>query len=135
MNMPAVRPEPDRISRRDVLRCLCGGIGMIGLADLLADDVFAAHVVGPHFPPRAKHVILLFMTGGPSQVDLWDPKPALAMYAGQRPATADLRTERTTAGLLPTRFAFRKHGKGGIEMSESLANTATAHAEQCATRP
>jgi hypothetical protein len=117
----------DTFSRREALKCLCGGIGMLGLADLPADDAVAAgaHVVGPHFAPKAKHVILLFMTGGPSQVDLWDPKPALMKYAGQRPATADLRTERTTAGLMPTKFSFAKHGKAGIEMSELLPNLAT----------
>jgi hypothetical protein len=49
------------ISRREALRCMCGGIGMIGLADLLAGDAFAAavHTAGPHFAPRAKHVILI----------------------------------------------------------------------------
>ena len=99
-----------RFSRREALRSLCGGVGMLGLVDLLQGDAFAAeaHSVGPHFPPKAKNVILLFMTGGPSQVDLWDPKPALMKYAGQRPATADLRTERTTAGLLPSGFEFAK---------------------------
>ena len=109
---------------------------MLGLADLLADDALAAatHTIGPHFAPKAKHVILLFMTGGPSQVDLWDPKPALMKYAGQRPATADLRTERTTAGLMPTKFSFSKYGKGGIEMSELLPNLATVADELCVVR-
>ena len=112
---------------------MCGGLGMIGLADLLANDVFAAsvHTAGPHFPPTAKHVILLFMTGGPSQVDLWDPKPALLQYAGQRPATANLRTERTTAGLLPSKFTFARQGKSGIEMSELMPNLATVADELC----
>lgn len=93
---------------------------MLGLADLLKGDAFAAgaHTVGPHFAPKAKNVIMLFMTGGPSQVDLWDPKPALMKYAGQRPATADLRTERTTAGLMPSGFEFKRHGNAGIEISE-----------------
>ena len=118
------------------MKCLCGGVGMLGLADLLADDALAAaaHTVGPHFPPKAKHVILLFMTGGPSQVDLWDPKPALMKYAGQRPATADLRTERTTAGLMPTRFSFAKQGQAGIEMSELLPNLSTVADELCVIR-
>ena len=126
----------ETFSRREALKCMCGGIGMLGLADLLADDALAAgtHVVGPHFAPKAKHVILLFMTGGPSQVDLWDPKPALMTYAGQRPATADLRTERTTAGLMPTKFSFAKHGTGGIEMSELLPNLATVADELCVIR-
>ena len=65
-----------KFSRREALRSLGGGVGMLGLADLLAGDAFAAgaHTVGPHFAPKAKNVIMLFMTGGPSQVDLWDPK-------------------------------------------------------------
>ena len=115
---------------------MCGGMGMIGLADLLASDAFGAavHTVGPHFAPKAKHVILLFMTGGPSQVDLWDPKPALVKYAGQRPSTVDLRTERTTAGLLPSTFSFAKYGRGGIEMSELLPNLATVADELCVIR-
>ena len=115
---------------------MCGGVGMLGLADLLKGDAFAAgaHTVGPHFAPKAKNVIMLFMTGGPSQVDLWDPKPALMKYAGQRPATADLRTERTTAGLLPSGFEFKRHGKAGIEMSELLPNLATVADELCVIR-
>ena len=79
---------------------------MVGLADLLT--AATTHTVGPHFPAKAKHVILLFMTGGPSQVDLFDPKPALAKYAGERPSSVDLRTERTTAGLLPTKFYLQE---------------------------
>src|SRR5439155_599002 len=90
------------------------------LASDLAKDGDAVRTPGPQFAPKARHVILLFMTGGPSQVDLWDPKPALMKYAGQRPATADLRTERTTAGLLPSTFSFSKQGKSGIDMSELL---------------
>jgi hypothetical protein len=125
-----------RSSRREALKSLCGGVGMLGLADLLKGDAFAAgaHTVGPHFAPKAKNVIMLFMTGGPSQVDLWDPKPALMKYAGQRPATADLRTERTTAGLLPSGFQFARHGKSGIEMSELLPNLATVADELCVIR-
>jgi len=124
------------ISRREALRCMCGGFGMLGLADLLAGDAFGAavHTSGPHFAPRARHVILLFMTGGPSHVDLWDPKPALMKYAGQRPATADLRTERTTAGLMPSTFAFAKRGKSGVEMSELLPNLSTVADELCVIR-
>lgn len=103
---------------------------MVGLADLLA----ASRPAGPHFPPKAKHVILLFMTGGPSQVDLLDPKPALLRYAGQRPASADLRTERTTAGLLPSPFKFSKHGQSGIEFSEAIPNLASLADDLCVVR-
>ena len=60
---------------------------------------------GPRLPAKAKHVIFLFMAGGPSQVDMFDPKPALLKYQGQRPDSVDLRTERQTGGLLPSPFA------------------------------
>lgn len=118
------------ISRRSALRSLCSGFGMVGLADLLA----AARPTAPHFKAKAKHVILLFMTGGPSQVDLLDPKPALLKYSGQRPATADLRTERTTAGLLPSPFKFSRHGQSGIEFSEVIPNLASLADDLCVMR-
>lgn len=76
-------------TRRDLLRSLGGGIGMIGLRSLLADDsaaasgVPASSVKPPHFTPRAKRMIWLFMHGGPSHVDLFDPKPELSRYAGK----------------------------------------------------
>ena len=64
---------------------------------------------GPHSAPKAKHVILLFMTGGPSQVDMFDPKPALDQVRRRSvPSAVDLRTERTTAGLLPSPFEFKQ---------------------------
>src|SRR5678815_977220 len=72
----------------------------------------------PHFAPRAKHNIVLFLPGGPSHMDMFDPKPALEKYAGQRPDSVNLRTERTTGGLYPSPFAFKKHGRAGIDVSE-----------------
>ncbi|MCP4506767.1 MAG: DUF1501 domain-containing protein, partial [Fuerstiella sp.] len=74
----------------------------------------------PHFAPKAKRVIHLFMNGGPFQADLLDPKPALNKYAGQRPEGADLVTERPTGGLLPSPFRFRPHGESGVPVSELL---------------
>ena len=64
-----------RFSRREALRSLCGGVGMLGRADLMKGVAFAAgsHTFGPHFAPMALYFIMLFMTGGPSQVYLWDP--------------------------------------------------------------
>lgn len=90
--------------------------------------------VGPHFGARAKHVIFLFMTGGPSQMDLLDPKPALLEYEGQRPQSVDLRTERMTGGLLPSPFEFRRHGQSGIEVSELLPDLAGVVDELCVIR-
>ena len=78
----------------------------------------AATASAPHFPARAKRVIHLFMNGGPSQVDTFDPKPLLNKYHGQRPPNANLKTERRTGGLFKSPFAFNRHGKSGIEVSE-----------------
>ncbi len=77
----------------------------------------------PHFPARAKHVIHLFMNGGPSQVDTFDPKPALARYAGQN-LPFNLPTERKTGAAFPSPFRFSKYGESGIEVSELFKRTA-----------
>src|SRR5690606_13200750 len=96
------------------------GLGMVGLAGLLADCQGAATgplaVKPPHFPARAKHVIHLYMNGGPSQVDTFDPKPALRAHQGKRPpTTAGLSTENKTGGLMPSPFKFEKRGKSGLQ--------------------
>src|SRR5262245_14454891 len=78
-------------SRRSFLAQAGGGFGMVALSSLLADEQARAAVTGapadgpkpPHFEPRVKRVIWLFMHGGPSHVDLFDPKPELIKYAGQ----------------------------------------------------
>jgi hypothetical protein len=74
------------------------------------------------------------MPGGPSQIDLFDPKPALHRYAGQRPDSVNLRTERVTGGLLPSPFVFRKHGQAGLEISELLPNLAALADDLCIVR-
>ncbi len=107
------------LSRRALLQNMGGGLGMVGLANLLARDAQAAPAA-THFPAKAKRVIHLFMNGGPFQADLFDPKPALEKYAGQRPDGADLRTERPTGGLLPSPFKFSPRGKSGVPVSELL---------------
>ena len=125
------------ISRRSFVRSLCAGMGSVGLLSMLAEETALAASppgFGPHFPPRARHNIVLFMPGGPSQVDLFDPKPALHKYAGQRPATVNLRTERTTGGLLPSPFTFKKYGRAGIEVSELLPNIAEIVDDICVVR-
>src|SRR5207248_4434153 len=65
----------------------------------------------PHFAPKAKHVIHLFMNGGPSQVDTFDPKPALDKLHGQQPPKGTLKTERKTGGLHKSPFRFHKSGR------------------------
>ena len=89
---------------------------------------------GPHFPPKAKRNIVLFMPGGPSHIDLFDPKPALKKHAGQRPDSVNLPTQRTTGGLYPSPFTFAKHGQAGIEMSELLPNLAKIADDLCVVR-
>src|SRR5919199_5377269 len=128
----------ERLSRRAMIQSLCGGLGTVGLAGLLAEQQGRAAALGrytgPRIAPRAKHVICLFMTGGPSQVDMFDPKPALVKFQGQRPGTVDLRTERQTGGLLPSPFAFKKSGASGVEVSEILPQLGSVIDEICVIR-
>ncbi|MBP88606.1 MAG: sulfatase [Planctomycetaceae bacterium] len=102
-----------------MLRYVGGSFGMLGLTGALAPRAALA-ALAPHFVPRAKRVIFLFMSGGPSQVDTFDPKPMLAKLAGQKPKGADIRTASPTAGLLPSPVRFRRFGESGIPVSEHL---------------
>ncbi|OWK47470.1 DUF1501 domain-containing protein [Fimbriiglobus ruber] len=116
------------LSRRDLFRRVGTGVGALGLAGVLADQKASAAVEAvvanplaakkPHFAPKAKHIIHLFMNGGPSQVDTFDPKPALEKYHGQKPPAATLKTERGTGPLLKSPYKFKKCGQSGIEVSE-----------------
>ena len=115
------------LPRRALLQRFGGGLGLIGAATALASKASAAvskttesSTAGPHFPATAKRVIHLFMNGGPFQADLFDPKPSLLKYAGQKPPGADLLTERPTGGLLPSPFRFRPRGESGVPVSELL---------------
>ena len=112
------------------------GFGLLGLAGVLGADGLLATADAatgygnpmdpkpPHFAGRAKHVIHLFMNGGPSHVDTFDPKPALAKYAGQNLPTENLRTERKTGAAYPSPFKFQKYGQSGIEVSELFPRVA-----------
>src|SRR5207245_690784 len=88
----------------------------------------------PQFSARAKRVIHLFMNGGPSQVDTFDPKPALLKYAGKPLQRENLRTERRTGAPFPSPFSFKKYGKSGIEVSELFAKTAESIDDICVVR-
>lgn len=126
--------DPRRYSRRELLSRGGMGIGILGLADLLAPRVMATEerpptnlplaVKAPHFTPKAKRVVHLFMNGGPSHVDTFDPKPLLDKYHGKPLPTATLRTERKTGAAMRSPFRFDRHGKSGIEVSELFARTA-----------
>ncbi len=132
---------PDRpFTRRQMLRRLGGGFGMLSLAGLLgpgsataASSASSASVHGPHFQPRAKRVIFLFLNGGPSHVDTFDPKPALKRHAGEQP-TGDLYKKNKGSGFMPSPLEFSRHGQGGIEVSETLPNLARVIDDCCIIR-
>jgi hypothetical protein len=130
------RAAPPLLSRRQMIQALGGGFGALGLASLFAPPGAAAPaaVRGPHFRPRARRLIQLYMNGGPFGPDLFDPKPAINRCAGQRPAAVDLRTENQTGGLMPVPFAFRRCGQSGLEISELLPNLARCADDLCVIR-
>ena len=108
------------LTRRQMLQRVGTGLGVVGLASVLNEQSLlgdqtpsgASSPLAPrpgHFAPKAKRVIHLFMNGGPSQVDTFDPKPQLARYHGQRPPGANRSTERGTSGrgcAEPTSFGL-----------------------------
>jgi len=105
-------------SRREMLQTVGGGLGAVGMANLLADPTLAS--TGAHFAPKAKRVIHLFMNGGPFQGDFFDPKPELAKHAGEQPDDVKLRTERATKGLMPSPFKYAPQGECGMQVSELI---------------
>lgn len=132
---PAINPLP--VTRRQMLRRCGMGFGILGLAGVLADDGLRAADVNPlapkkpHFPGKAQRFVHLFMNGGPSQVDTFDPKPLLDKYHGKPLPTKNLRTERKTGAALRSPYKFQRYGQSGIEVSELFARTA-AHIDDMA---
>ena len=128
----------EKFSRRHMIQSLCGGLGGVGLTAMFgaqqADAAAVGHYAGPHLPAKAKQVIFLFMAGGPSQIDMFDPKPSLLKYQGQRPDSVNLRTERQTGGLLPSPFEFKKRGRGGVDVSELLPQLSSVIDDVCVIR-
>lgn len=134
MTQPHIRPA---LSRRDFLARSGCGFGAMALSYLLARDGglnSAAATLNPlapkrpHYPPKAKSVIWLFMEGGPSHVDLFDPKPALDKLAGQPmpESFGKVLTSMGTAGngIMPSQRSFKQHGQSGIWVSDWYPNIA-----------
>jgi hypothetical protein len=135
------------IDRRDALRQLGAGFGTLGLASMLAPSSAGSGVAyadtvshsesplaprAPHFAPKAKHVIQLFMPGGPSQVDTFDYKPEIAKHSGQRPESVDRKSLRNTKmGLMPSPYSFRQHGQCGRWVSEIFPHVAELVDDLC----
>src|SRR5437870_5660550 len=130
---------PQRVlTRRELLRRSGMGFATLGLAGVLADGGSLVAAAGdssdgyknplaerpPHFAAKAKRVIHLFMNGGPSHVDTFDPKPIVDKFHGKPLANQNLRTERKTGAAFRSPFAFKRYGKSGIEVSELFQNTA-----------
>ncbi|MGN6547412.1 MAG: DUF1501 domain-containing protein [Aureliella sp.] len=112
-------------SRREFFH-RCGlGFGSLALAELLSSEGRASSRT--HFPARAKHVIHVFLNGGMSQVDTFDPKPELTKRGGQMLPFDNLKTERKTGVALPSPFTFKQHGESGIPISDLFP-----HLSQCA---
>lgn len=120
------------LTRRELLGRMGNGFAALGLMSLLGESAFAQTPQtplnplapkNPHFKAKAKRVIFLFMNGGPSQVDTFDPKPALEKYNGQA-IPLNLATERKTGAALASPFKFQKYGQSGIEVSELFPHVA-----------
>ena len=123
---------PPPVSRREMLSRMGAGFGLLGLAGLVNEaptgGLHAADLSAtpeplapkaPHFAPRAKRVIQLYMPGGPSQVDTFDYKPHLKECAGDRPTLVDRKSLRNTkGGLMPSPFGFQRYGRCGKWVSD-----------------
>jgi hypothetical protein len=146
-NLPCIDDRARPFNRRELLGRCGMGFGLIGLTGILADDrslsLGSAVRAGappsrplgpmepksPHFPAKAKQVVHLFMNGGPSHVDTFDPKPLLNRYHGKALPGPTLRTERKTSAALGSPFKFQRYGNSGIEVSDLFARTARSHAD------
>ena len=123
-------------SRRYLLRRAACGFGLMGLSGLMAEAADPLAPKMPHFPAKAKRVIFMFMHGGPSHLDTFDPKPRLIKDNGKplpfkRPLTF---AENNVQGLLKSPWEFKKHGQSGIEISELFPHLAKHADELCVIR-
>src|SRR5687768_16645564 len=118
------------LDRRRFLSRLGGGFGLAGLHGVLQADP----AITPHFAGKAKHVIFLFLNGGMSQVDTFDPKPALARYDGQPMPGPKIRTDRASGTLMRSPWEFRRYGQSGLEVSDIFPQVAQRIDDFCVIR-
>jgi len=131
----SIEPMNELINRRNFLSRTGMGMGMLGLSLLNSQDL-KANPFRPrssHFAPKAKHVIHVFCNGGASQVDTFDPKPALNKYAGKK-IPIHLKTERETGGAYPSPFSFKKYGQSGLPISEIFSDLGEHADDLCVIR-
>ncbi len=138
----------NNFNRRDFLTHPMGPCGSLALSWLLSQEGFAASIeannlnpLAPrlsHFPSKAKSVIFMFMVGGPSQIDLFDPKPELNRLNGQPlPPSFGKPVSQFTKGdtpILGSTRKFQKHGKSGLEVSDLMPNLAQCVDDICFLR-
>ncbi len=146
-HFPCHRYQSLPTSRRAMLRQCTGGFGAIALAGLLSDSAYAASQTesndlgkaghGPHHPARAKNVIFLYMDGGPSQIDTFDPKPLLAKYDGKDPGSLfDVEPTQfnNNGNVLASPWKFNNYGEAGIPVSDLFPHVATCVDEMSVIR-
>lgn len=139
--------EPNQVARRQFLADCGIGVGKMALASLLAGGMSRSAQAAPgqlaarpaHYAPRAKAVIHLFMAGGPSHLDLFDYKPALAKFEGQPIPPEVIGGQRYAfirpdAAALGPQFKFAQHGQSGVQLSEALPRLATVADDICLVR-
>lgn len=138
---------PTYYSRRHFLRDCTYGLGKVAAAGLLTDSLANAAAApanplaprGPHFAPKAKRVIHLFMAGAPSQLETFDPKPMLTKYEGKPIPPEVIGGQRYAfirpdAAALGPRFQFAQHGQSGAWVSEVMPHTAKVVDDLCIIR-
>ena len=119
-----------RASRREALKQMGAGFGWLALTSLLAEEAAASGPLAlrePHFAPRAKRVIMLFMFGGPSHIDTFDPKPLLNRDSGKPLPFAKPRIisfPRRAGDLIGSPFEFKQYGQSGAYVSELFPHVA-----------
>lgn len=126
------------MTRREALRNMGNGFGMVGLAGLLGGQMHAGSgsldPKTPHFAAKARHVIFLFLNGGPSQVDTFDPKPMLVKHHGQAMPGDHPKAKQERGTLMQSPFAFQRYGQSGLEVSELFQKTAECIDDICVIR-
>ena len=120
------------MTRRQLLSTMGAGFGMAGLQAAVVQNPLTPKA--PHFPAKAKRVVYLFLNGGPSQVDTFDPKPMLDKHHGKPAPSGNLKTERKTGNLMRSPFTFRHCGKSGIEVSEIFPRIGSLIDDMCVIR-
>jgi hypothetical protein len=130
---------PRLLPRRTILQQSAAGFGLLGLRALLAAESTAPNLLAPkppHFAPKAKRVIFLFMHGGPSSIDTFDPKPRLEKDDGKPvPFKRGLTFgEDAVRGLLKAQWPFKQYGQSGLPVSDLFPNVATCADDLCVIR-